>query len=226
MTEAERTGQVLDREIVERAAEIYRKFALRERTAAFFKSIVVGAVDAGGQLFRFRSDFTDLRQEFGSVDLAGAVLGGGVADALYGDRDAIRELAAPTTGSAPTPRTFRAASSLPPPIWGRWAMTTSQLNSTRLAKRWGSPQTASRPARSAPISSRTSSAPARRIGPDRPDQLQGRHLRRRRFDRAARRRRQPCPRIAGQPAWLEPVWRARRAGLFRPRRRSARAGRG
>jgi len=83
------TGAVLDSELIEKAAELDRRYAaLQARMDSFWKSFAVGAVDAGIKIATLRTDLDDL---FRSYQQADGLLGKGAADALRADSDAAGE---------------------------------------------------------------------------------------------------------------------------------------
>lgn len=83
------TGAVLDSELIEKAAELDRRYAaLQSRMDSFWKSFVIGAVDAGIKIATLRTDLDDL---FRSYQQADGLLGKGAADALRNDSDAAAE---------------------------------------------------------------------------------------------------------------------------------------
>ncbi|MEH6645502.1 phage tail tape measure protein [Sulfitobacter sp.] len=86
---ANETGAVLDSELIEKAAELDRRYAaLQSRMDSFWKSFVIGAVDAGIKIATLRTDLDDL---FRSYQQADGLLGKGAADALRTDSDAAAE---------------------------------------------------------------------------------------------------------------------------------------
>lgn len=83
------TGAVLDEAVIEKAAELDRRFAaLETRVGNFFKGFIVGAVDASVKLATLRTDLDDL---FRSREHARGLLGDGVAETLAEDSDAVGE---------------------------------------------------------------------------------------------------------------------------------------
>lgn len=86
------TGAVLDTELIEKAAELDRRFAvLSTRTGNFFKKFAVETVDAGVKMANLRVDIDDL---FRSYDQARGLLGDDVTKALEKDADGLGENAA------------------------------------------------------------------------------------------------------------------------------------
>lgn len=87
--EARDTGAVLDSAVIEKAAELDRRYAaLRTRVDGFWRSFAVGAADAAVKIATLRTDLDDL---FRSYQQADGLLGKGAADALRADSDAAGE---------------------------------------------------------------------------------------------------------------------------------------
>ncbi len=83
------TGAVLDRELIDKAQELDRRYAaLQTRLDNFWKSFAVGAVDAGVKIATLRTDLDDL---FRSYEQAEGLLGKGAAETLKNDSDATGE---------------------------------------------------------------------------------------------------------------------------------------
>ncbi|QCP87456.1 hypothetical protein EYE35_17325 [Cereibacter sphaeroides] len=84
---AHEAGAVLDAEMIQRAAELDRKFQELTTTAGnFFKAIMVGAAEAAAEAIDLRARLDEIFPDRAQTD---ALLGPGVADALAGDRDAL-----------------------------------------------------------------------------------------------------------------------------------------
>ncbi|KIN60647.1 tail tape measure protein [Sulfitobacter noctilucae] len=83
------TGAVLDREVIEKAAELDRKFAaLTTRVDTFVKTVVVGIASAGPKLERVGSYLDNL---FDNPRQTGSILGSGITSELYGNARAVEE---------------------------------------------------------------------------------------------------------------------------------------
>ncbi|TYB85530.1 phage tail tape measure protein [Oceaniovalibus sp. ACAM 378] len=82
------SGAVLDAELIQKAAELDRRFqALQTRIGSFFKEFAVGAVDTAVKIATLRTDIEDL---FRTADQGRSLLGDGVTDALEEDSAAIK----------------------------------------------------------------------------------------------------------------------------------------
>ncbi len=83
------TGAVLDQELIDKAAELDRRFdALTSRVANFGKRVAVEIADAGHKIATLRTDLDDL---FRSTDQARGLLGDEVAETLAKDSAATKE---------------------------------------------------------------------------------------------------------------------------------------
>ncbi|MCE6960570.1 hypothetical protein LAZ40_16215 [Cereibacter sphaeroides] len=84
---AHEAGAVLDKEMIEKAAELDRKFQeLTTRAGNFFKTVIVGAADVAAEAADLRAN---LDQIFPDQAQAEAILGPGVKAALDADRNAV-----------------------------------------------------------------------------------------------------------------------------------------
>ncbi|UIJ29546.1 hypothetical protein LV780_09550 [Cereibacter azotoformans] len=84
---AHEAGAVLDAEMIQKAAELDRKFQeLTTSAGNFFKAVVVGAADVAAEAADLRSRLDNIFPDRAQAD---ALLGAGVADALEEDRDAL-----------------------------------------------------------------------------------------------------------------------------------------
>lgn len=84
---ASEVGAVLDSELIAKAVEIDRKFDdLNQRVGQFFKGLTVQVADAVVQMSDLRTSIEDV---FRSADQGAALMGDGVAEALFGDADAV-----------------------------------------------------------------------------------------------------------------------------------------
>lgn len=84
---AHEVGAVLDEELVQKAADLDRRFnELTGRVGSFFKEFAVGAADAAVKIATLRTDLDDL---FRTADQGRGLLGDGITDALEDDSDAI-----------------------------------------------------------------------------------------------------------------------------------------
>ncbi|WP_306113278.1 MULTISPECIES: phage tail tape measure protein [unclassified Roseovarius] len=82
------TGAVLDQELIDKAAELDRRFdALTTRVANFGKRVAVEVADAGHKIATLRTDLDDL---FRSTDQARGLLGDEVSETLAKDSDAVK----------------------------------------------------------------------------------------------------------------------------------------
>uniref|UniRef100_A4WSA4 Uncharacterized protein n=1 Tax=Cereibacter sphaeroides (strain ATCC 17025 / ATH 2.4.3) TaxID=349102 RepID=A4WSA4_CERS5 len=87
ISRAHEAGAVLDAEMIQKAAELDRKFQeLTTSAGNFFKAVVVGAADVAAEAADLRSRLDNLFPDRAQAD---ALLGAGVADALEEDRDAL-----------------------------------------------------------------------------------------------------------------------------------------
>lgn len=88
---AHELGLVLDESIIDRAAEIERRFnEIRATTRTWLQGFVVGLVDAGVELVDFRARLDEL---FPNEEQGRAVLGDDLYDGLAGNRDLIEDQA-------------------------------------------------------------------------------------------------------------------------------------
>ncbi|WP_420023357.1 hypothetical protein ACN9JG_01535 [Cereibacter azotoformans] len=87
ISRAHEAGAVLDAEMIQKAAELDRKFQeLTTSAGNFFKAVVVGAADVAAEAADLRSRLDNIFPDRAQAD---ALLGAGVADALEEDRDAL-----------------------------------------------------------------------------------------------------------------------------------------
>lgn len=87
--EARETGQVLDRDVIQKAEELDRRFAaLTTRVGNFGKAFAVGLADASVKLVTLRTEIDDLT---GTLERAESLLGEGIADTLATDQAALDE---------------------------------------------------------------------------------------------------------------------------------------